>query len=190
MIRTISLATALATTLALPAFAEDAKAKIEPGTGPTSTMNDAVPQMKPDAQAIDKAAADSSTQRPSSEAMEKAVPSMRPGDAVSGEAESKSRSGTTTAQNSNIAQTLSDTEAKFWINKPIYSSDGMNLGEVVDFQRDAANNVIGMHADMGGVLGFGQTRVNVTTLQFTLSGDRVLLDMTAEQAKSLPKVTI
>jgi hypothetical protein len=47
-----------------------------------------------------------------------------------------------------------------------------------------------MHADIGGILGFGQTRVNVTTLQFTLKGDRVLLDMTAEQAKSLPKAVI
>ena len=83
---------------------------------------------------------------------------------------------------------LTEQEGKTWIDKPIYSSDGVKLGEVVVFQRDAGNKVLGMHADIGGFLGYLQTRVNVMPAQFKLQGDRVVLDMTAEQAKSLPKV--
>ncbi|CAN0462181.1 unnamed protein product [Phaeothamnion confervicola] len=121
--------------------------------------------------------------------MEEATPSMRPGDAPSGQADSNSKAGTPPA--GKVATlSLTEQEGKTWIDKPIYTSDGLNIGEVVDFQRDAANNVVGMHADIGGILGFGQTRVNVTSLQFKLSGDRVMLDMTAEQAKSLPKAAI
>ena len=87
-----------------------------------------------------------------------------------------------------IMITLTEQQAKDWIDKPVYSSDGKKIGEVVLFQRDADNHVIGMHADNGGFLGLGQTRVNVTPLQLTLKGDRVLLDLTAAQAKELPKV--
>ena len=46
MIRNLSLAAVVAVAFVLPAIAEDSKIKIEPGTGPTSTMTDQVPQMK------------------------------------------------------------------------------------------------------------------------------------------------
>lgn len=83
---------------------------------------------------------------------------------------------------------LTEQESKDWIDKPIYSSDGVKLGEVVIFQRDPGNKVLGMHADIGGFLGYMQSRVNLLPAQFKLQGDRVVLGMTAEQAKSLPKV--
>ena len=79
---------------------------------------------------------------------------------------------------------------KAWKDKPVYSSDGSNLGEVVDFQRGTDAKVIGMHADIGGFLGLMQTRVNLTTAQFKLQGDRVVLTLTAAQAKALPAVKI
>jgi hypothetical protein len=71
----------------------------------------------------------------------------------------------------NAALSLSEQEAKTWIDKPVYSSDGKNIGEVVDFQRDAEKKIIGMHADIGGFFGFGQTRVNVKSTQFKLQID-------------------
>lgn len=160
MIRTLSLVTALAAALALPALAEDTNTKVEPGKGPNSTMIDQVPQ--------------------------EAVPSIRPGDGVSGD--NRPSSDATTTQQSAILS-LSEQEAKTWVGKPVYSSDGVNIGEVADFQRDTDNSVIGMHADIGGFLGLGETRVNVTPAQFKLNGDRVVLDLTAEQANDLPKVT-
>jgi hypothetical protein len=45
-----------------------------------------------------------------------------------------------------------------------------------------------MHADIGGFLGLGQTRVRVMPSQFKLIDDRAVLLITAEQAKTLPKV--
>ena len=193
MIRTLSLATVLATAIALPALAEDAKLKIEPGTGPTSTMTDQVPQMKSGAEAIKADGSNVAKPLPASKATEEAVPSMRPSDGISGQVESKTSPGataaTTQAQKS-VGMSLSEQDGKTWLDKPIYSSDGMNIGEVVSFQRDSENNVIGMHADIGGFWGFGQTRINLAPAQFKLQGDRVLLDLTAEQAKVLPKVQI
>jgi len=152
MIRALSLVTVLATSLALPAMAEDAKT-IVPGTAPTSTMSDQapVPQMKSDAQETDN------------------------------------KSGLGAAQQDAISS-LNAQETMKWLDKPVYSSDGKKIGEVAAFQRDAATNkVIGMHADIGGFLGIGQTRVKLTPAQFKLQGDRVVLDLTAEQTNDLPK---
>jgi hypothetical protein len=84
--------------------------------------------------------------------------------------------------------TLTDAEAKHWIDKNVYSSDGRSIGEVGAIQRDATGKVTELHADIGGFLGIGQTRVKVMPDQFRLSSDRVVLKMTADQVKSLPKV--
>jgi len=152
MIRALSLATVLATSLALPAMAEEAKT-IAPGTAPTNTMSDQVPvpEMKRDAQATDN------------------------------------KSGPGAAQQ-DASISLTEQEALRWIDKPVYSSDGKKIGEVAAFQRDAATNkVIGMHADIGGFLGIGQTRVKLTPAQFKLQGDRVVLDLTSAQTNDLPK---
>ena len=86
------------------------------------------------------------------------------------------------------ALSLSDTEAKNWVNKPVYSSDNKNVGQVAAFVRDASGKVTEMHADIGGFLGIGQTRVRLMPMQFTLSGERVVLNMASDQIKTLPKV--
>ncbi len=82
--------------------------------------------------------------------------------------------------------TLTDDQAKAWINKVVYSSDNKNLGEVAAFSRDASGKVSEMHADIGGFLGLGETRVRLMPNQFKLDTDRVVLNMTAEQVKTLP----
>jgi hypothetical protein len=84
--------------------------------------------------------------------------------------------------------TLTEAQAKSWIGKPVYSSDGKDLGEIVAFTRASDNAVQEMHADIGGFLGMGETRVKLTPQQFKLQGDRAVLNLTQEQAKSLPKV--
>ena len=89
-----------------------------------------------------------------------------------------------------VGVSLTAEEAKTWLNKAVYSSDGKNIGEVAALQRDADNKVTGMHANIGGLFGIGQTRVELKAAQFTLQGDRVVLDLTAAQAKELPKVQI
>lgn len=84
--------------------------------------------------------------------------------------------------------TLTDEQAKSWIDKPVFSSDGKELGEVAAFKRAADNTVLEMHADIGGMLGIGETRISVTPAQFKLQNDRVVLSLTEKQAKDLPKV--
>jgi hypothetical protein len=84
--------------------------------------------------------------------------------------------------------TLTKEQAKSWIDKRVFSSDGKELGEVAAFKRAADNTVLEMHADIGGLLGMGETRVSVAPAQFKLQNDRVVLTLTEEQAKALPKV--
>lgn len=191
MKRTLAIATVIAATLTLPATAEDAKIKVDPATGPTSIMTDAVPPMKRDAEAINDTSANAVKPLPSSKSMGEAVPSMRPTDAISGQPEAAASSRAATlapGEKQSAAITLNEQEALAWVDKAVDSSDGKELGEVVTFQRDAANKVIGLHADIGGFLGVGETRVSLTAAQFRLQGDRVVLHVTAAQATDLPKV--
>jgi len=165
MIRTLSLATALAAVIALPAMAEDAKTGTEPGAGATSTMSDQVPQMKSDAEAVDAA-------QPNTSAND-----TKPDEGIAASSAQQSAGTSLTTQ-----------EALTWIDKPVYSSDGEQIGKVAAFQRDPYNKVIGMHADIGGFLGFGETRVNLMPAQFKLESDRVVLSLTTAEANDLPKV--
>jgi hypothetical protein len=45
-----------------------------------------------------------------------------------------------------------------------------------------------MDASIGGFLGLGEHRIRLMPAQFKLQSDRVVLDLTAEQAKKLPKI--
>lgn len=84
--------------------------------------------------------------------------------------------------------TLTDDQAKAWVSKVVYSSDNKNLGEVAAFARDASGKVTEMHADIGGFLGLGESRIRLMPNQFKLDTDRVVLNITAEQAKALPHI--
>lgn len=95
---------------------------------------------------------------------------------------------TTMTAPSSASIMLTDQEVADWLKKPVYSSDGTKVGEVVAFQRGTDNKVTEMHAGIGGFLGIGETIVKVTPAQFKLEGDRVVLMQTAAQAKLLPKV--
>jgi len=87
------------------------------------------------------------------------------------------------------AQTaITEQEAKAWVGKHVYSSDGKKLGEVAAILRTADNKITELHADIGGFLGMGEHRIRLAPAQFSLHGDRVVLDLTAAQAKELPKV--
>jgi hypothetical protein len=45
-----------------------------------------------------------------------------------------------------------------------------------------------MQANIGGFLGFGEHRIRLMPAQLSLKSDRVVLDITAAQAKELPKI--
>ncbi len=99
------------------------------------------------------------------------------------------------AENLKAPVTMTDTgaaltakEVEAWIGKPVYSNDGTKLGEVALIERDAGNNVTEIRADIGGYLGLGQHRIKLAPAQFRMQSDRVVLHLTAAQAKELPKV--
>lgn len=81
---------------------------------------------------------------------------------------------------------LTDAEAKAWIDKAVYSSDGKNVGEVAAFARDSNGKVTEMHADVGGFLGLGETRVRLMPGEYTLANDRVVLNLSSDAVKALP----
>jgi hypothetical protein len=93
----------------------------------------------------------------------------------------------TSADNS-AAPVLSDEQAAALKNKVVWSSDQKNIGEVADVVRDSSGRVTEMHADIGGFLGFGETRVRVSPGEFKIVNDRVELTRTEDQAANLPKV--
>ena len=192
MNRALTLATFLAGALALPALADDKKIILDPPeTAPTTIIADQVPQTKRDADVTKESGSQPVKPLPAANANSEAAPSVRAVDAVPEQPDTKSSPGETTAEKSaqhSAGMSLSEQESKTWVDKPVYSSDGKNVGEVVAFQRDADNRVIGLFADIGGLFGFGETRINVAPAQFKLQGDRVVLELTAAQAKELPKV--
>jgi len=93
-----------------------------------------------------------------------------------------------TVEKNSTSLMLTEEQAKIWIDKPVYSSDGSKLGEVAAIARGSDNVVSEMHADIGGFLGMGETRVRLKPAQFRLQDDRVVLSMTAAEAKVLPVV--
>ena len=93
---------------------------------------------------------------------------------------------TTTVTNEGLV--LTEAQAKAWIKKPVYSSDGKKVGEVTALKFDASGKVAELQAGIGGFLGMGETQVSLMPSQFKLENDRVVLSLTAEQVKSLPKI--
>ncbi len=87
------------------------------------------------------------------------------------------------------APMLTEEQAKALIGATVVSNDDSNVGDVAAIQRSADGKVTELHADIGGFLGIGQTRVRVMPSEFTVAADnRILLKLTAEQAKELPKI--
>jgi hypothetical protein len=91
-------------------------------------------------------------------------------------------------QEQTAAVMLTEDQAKEWVDKPVFTSDGKEIGEVAEFMRGTDNKVTALHADIGGFLGMGETRVKLSPSEFKLQGDRVVLTVNEAQAKALPKV--
>jgi hypothetical protein len=103
-----------------------------------------------------------------------------------GTADTPPGASSTTVTNEGLV--LTDAQAKAWIKKAVFSSDGKNVGEVTALQRDASGKVTEMQAGIGGFLGMGETQVRLMPPQFKLVNDRAMLSFTAEQVKTLPKI--
>jgi sporulation protein YlmC with PRC-barrel domain len=79
---------------------------------------------------------------------------------------------------------------KEWIGKSVYSSDGKNLGEIADVKADTDNKVTEIHADIGGFLGFGETRVSVGADKIQdVKDDRIVLKLKEAETNDLRPIS-
>ena len=137
----------------------------------TSTAPTTTPSTKP---------GDTTTTAPSSPGMTTTTPSTAAPSATTG-----TTTGTTMSKE---GITLTEEQARGWVDKVVYSSDGKNIGEVSAIQLDSSGKVSELHADIGGFLGLGETRVRVMPDQFRFDNDRVVLNVAGDAAKALPKI--
>ena len=83
---------------------------------------------------------------------------------------------------------ITEQEAKTWVGRPVYSSDGKNIGEVAAILRTPDNKITELRANIGGFLGLGEHQIALPAAIFALHNDRVLLNLPAAAAKELPAV--
>jgi hypothetical protein len=164
---------------------------MSPAVAQTTTTPPATTQDKSAAPSAtqDKSTAPSTAQDKSTTPSTAQDKSTTPSTAQDKSATPGAQSGTQpAAQDQASAVTMTEDQAKEWVDKAVYSSDGKEIGEVYEFKRSADNKVTELHADIGGFLGMGESRVKLAPSEFKLQGDRVVLNITEEQAKALPKI--
>jgi len=96
--------------------------------------------------------------------------------------------GSTAANDAKLEKTYTKAEVEDWVGKRIYSSDGNDIGEIAAIEEGSDGKVNAFHADIGGFLGLGETRVRVKPSQLSQVDDKLTLPMTGEEAKNLPRV--
>jgi len=98
------------------------------------------------------------------------------------------QASTTTATLEAAATKMTYEQALRWRDKPVHSSDDKKIGEVKSFSRSGDETVLELQADIGGFMGVGGKRIRLTPAQFELERDRVVLKLTAEQVRDLPRI--
>jgi Golgi apparatus protein 1 len=71
---------------------------------------------------------------------------------------------------------------------PAFSSDGRNLGDVVEVIRGPDGKIEALHIEVGGFLGIGDRTVRIDADAFEELTDRIRLKMTGDAVRSLPEV--
>jgi cytoskeletal protein RodZ len=159
-----------------------------PAVAQTTTTPPAATQDKSQTTTPSQSTTPSTTQDKSTTPSMTQDKSTTPSTAQDKSATPSTQAGTQPATQDQTAVTMTEDQAKGWVDKAVYSSDGKEVGEVVEFKRGSDSKVSELHADLGGFLGMGETRVKLMPSEFKLQGDRVVLNITEEQAKALPKV--
>ncbi len=175
------------------ALAQEAATQPDSTTPAENRMDAATPDMK---------APDGATQTAPTGRVGDAVPTMKAPDGTDSNATATAPAAT--PQNDDTMKADADaatkpagatpfnvTEAtmKEWIGRPVYSSDGKNLGEIAALSLGPNGDVTEVHADIGGFLGFGATRVRFTADQIEqVKDDSLVVTLTEAEAKSLPPI--
>lgn len=85
-------------------------------------------------------------------------------------------------------QNLTPQDAQAWVGKPVYSNDGKELGKVDVLESSAENKATQLRADISATSGESPHQIILPSTRFTIQSDRIVLDMTANQAAALPNM--
>lgn len=143
----------------LPALAQE----------PTKRMDKAVPEMK----------SDTKNQQPPTKSVGEAVPEMK--------STNEQNAGAGTQTPGTVPFTLTEDDAKNWIGRDVYSSDGKKVGDITELKRDPDNKVTELYVNIGGFLGIGATRSLISSDQIQeVKADSLVLKLSEAEAKNLP----
>ncbi|WP_127077431.1 PRC-barrel domain-containing protein [Rhodomicrobium lacus] len=71
-------------------------------------------------------------------------------------------------------------------NMPVFSSDGVNLGKVVQVDRAPDGSIKSVKIEIGRLLGLGERVVNITSDELQQMADRIKLRLNSDQVRNLP----
>lgn len=77
---------------------------------------------------------------------------------------------------------------KQWIGLRVETLDGERVGKVANVLPATGSILEELHADIGGFLGIGETRVKLMPAQLTKQEDKVIVSLTKEEILKLPKI--
>jgi len=175
------------------AYAQDTPAQPDSTTPAQNRMDAATPTMK---------APDGASQTAPTGRVGDAVPTMKAPDGTDSNAAATAPDTTPDSADTKNADAdaatkpagaapfkVTEASEKEWIGRPIYSSDGKDLGEIAALSLGPDGLVNEVHADVGGFLGFGATRVRFTSDQIKqVKDDSLVVTLTEAEAKSLPPI--
>ena len=171
--RRVLIATTLAMAASYAAYAQDPAPKPDANAAhpPATKMEEATPTMK------------------APEGQQELAPTKRVGESVapmkSTDKEQSAETGTQTPGGADF--TVTEDDAKNWIGRSVYSSDGKKIGSIAELKRDPDNKVTELYVDTGGFLGLGTTRSLVRADQIQeVKADSLVLKLSEAEAKSLP----
>lgn len=171
--RRVLIATALAMAASYAAYAQEPAPKPDANAAhpPESRMDQATPTMK------------------APEGQQELAPTKRVGESVPPmKSTDKGQSAETGTQTpGGVPFTVTEDDAKNWIGRAVYSSDGKKVGEIANLKRNPDNKVTELYADLGGFLGIGATHALISSDQIQeVKADGVVLKLTKAEAENLP----
>jgi hypothetical protein len=70
---------------------------------------------------------------------------------------------------------------------PVFSSDGKNLGQIVQVERGPGGKIQSVQIQIGRLLGLGEKTITLEANKLEQLGDRIRLLMSSDQVRSLPE---
>ncbi len=77
---------------------------------------------------------------------------------------------------------------KSWIGLKVETLDGESVGKVANVLPATGSVLEEVHADIGGFLGFGETRVKLMPAQLIKQDDKIIVSLTKEEIRKLPRI--